>query len=185
MKIKKKSTNAHGLRQPRRPRWVPVTHTMQMAHQRATGVTADEVARFIAPMRASLAAMAEGRALGDHYRVLFSAYWFVCGLERAGDLAGALGIAVEHVDTMQSIEARHFDEHAGTWSPITAQADELETMTTMVDVLETQLLNCRSWAHFERAKEIARSLCRQEGGRVEPGHDADAMLARVMGRIEW
>lgn len=180
MRTKAKPTNAHGQRKPRRPRWAPqVSGTMNMVRLRATRATDAEIAKYLAPIRAGYEAMRQGAGHGDHYRMLVTLYFFATALETTGGIGGLQDSIEDFARVLEGIERRHYDEERGTWRRITLTAQELASVRNTIELHDTQLLNC-TWAEFEKARDLAKALCRSEGGTVRSGEEAAATIAKVL-----
>ena len=188
MITKKKNTNAHGQRMPRRPRWVPVLasedgsavpRTLSVARARASRATDDEITTYLAPLRASFEALRQGIGRGEHVRILFALYWVGTALETTGGIGGLQDEIEAYGQTLEAIERRCFNADTQTWGQITLHAQELAQLRNGIELHDTQLLNC-TWGEFMKARELACSLCRQAGGTVVSREDSDAVLAKVL-----
>lgn len=182
-KTKTPRTNAHGRRLPRRPRWGLTGATIELVRHNASAMTAAEITLFLAPMHASFDALRAGTASGNHWRVLYSLYFFARALERTGNLAGGLDLIDEFMHAMDDVQLRSFNPEADTWARMTLRAAEMEPMRLAIELLEMQLQNC-TWAEFEKSRHLAKAMCRQAGGTVTDKDAADAILADVMGAKE-
>ena len=172
----KTKANAHGQRKPRRPRWAPqVGGTMDMVRLRASRATDDEIAKYLAPIRASYEAMRQGAGHGDHHRMLLTLYFVATALETTGGIGGLQDSIDDYRSMLDGIERRHFDEERGTWRRITLTAQELASVRNTIELHDTQLLNC-TWAEFEKARDLAKALC----GTVRSGDEAAATIAKVL-----
>lgn len=165
---------AHGQRKPRRPRWAPAVNTMGMARTRASRATDAEIARYLAPPRASLDAMRQGAGRAEHVRILFALYWMGSALDATGGISGLAEEFDRYGATLDEIWSRR-----DTAGRVAATVQELTTLSNGLALIDAQLLNC-TWGEFMKATELARALCRQQGGTVRSGDEAAAMVAKVM-----
>lgn len=130
----------NGQRKPRRPRWVESVNTFDIALFRATKLTQDEIAARMDPLRDAHRALREGRSTELQWLLIASAVTVSLSIEAQGVVRGLR----EHLNSadlaLVAIEKRA-RKTPGTWTPTALYFNELDSVTTFLDLFEFQLQN--------------------------------------------
>ncbi|PUE20329.1 hypothetical protein [Limnohabitans sp. WS1] len=153
----------NGQRKPRRPRWVKSTNTLDIALFRATKLLPDEIAARMDPLRDAHRALREGRATELQWTVIASAVAISLSIEKKGIVRGL----IEHL-TKADLALARIEQRARktkTWKPTSLYFDELDSVTTLLELFEYQLQNL-SAKEYDQAWHHAKSETARTGGRL-------------------
>lgn len=151
-----------GQRKPRRPRWVKSTNTFDIALFRATKLMPDEIASRMGPLREAMHALREGRATELQWMCIASAVTVSLSIEAKGVVRGLR----EHLNSVDlalvAIEKRA-RKTPDTWTPTALYFNELDSVTTFLELFEFQLKNL-SAKEYDQAWHHAKAETIRTGG---------------------
>lgn len=154
--------------QPRRKR--PGPDLMRAAQLRASRLTAQELAEIMIQIRTCAARLREGVATLQQFEILHTTVQLALEIEQRSHFRGLR----EHIDTAQiALSVIHTRSTAtGKWKPTALYWNELDAITSMVELHELQLMQLTA-AELQRFTQslIARTL--SQGGKVERVQSAD------------
>ena len=152
----------NGQRKPRRHRWVKSTNTFDIALFRATKLMPDEIASRMDPLREAMHALREGRATELQWLCLASAVTVSLSIEAKGVVRGLR----EHLNSadlaLVAIEKRA-RKTPDTWTPTALYFNELDSVTTFLELFEFQLQNL-SAKEYDQAWNHAKAETIRTGG---------------------
>lgn len=152
---------SHG-RKPRRQRRIsrdPIT----LAKNNATRLTVAEIARAITPLRTAARALREGVATEWEWAIVASAINVALSIDKQGVVRGLAEHLRSAEGALQGIYARA--KTSGTWCATALYYQELDHITTAVDLHEFQVGKL-SFGEWRRALKQAEAEIRSVGGRV-------------------
>lgn len=149
-------------RKPRRPGRIS-RDPIALARNNATRLTAAEIAQAITPLRAAARALREGVATEWDWAIVASAINVAQAIDKQGIVRGL----AEHLHSaevaLQGIYARAMT--SGTWCATALYYQELDHITTAVDLHEFQAGKLSS-GEWRSALKRAEAEIRSTGGRV-------------------
>lgn len=153
---------SHG-RPPRRVRFAPTPHTMNLVVRQVTRLTAYELGQVLSPIESSMTALREGVASELDWQMLASAVELALAVEDKGVIRGMRGHleAAEHA--LHGIKLRAMA--SGEWIPTPLYYQELDDVKAAVELHRFQLEQLSS-AEATKALDLATGRVRAAGGRV-------------------
>ena len=163
---------SHG-RKTRRPGRISM-NPIALARNNATLLTPAEISLAITPLRAAARALREGVATEWEWSIVASAINVAKAIEKQGVVRGL----AEHLRSaelaVEAIQLRAMD--GGTWHATALYYQELDHITTAVDLHEFQMQRL-SYGEFRRALTSAEAEIRNSGGRVVDVREQEGMAA--------
>lgn len=148
----------NGQRIPRQPRYAELCDTVEKVTNNVALITATEAKRLMGPIKAALVAMREGQATELDWQHLVTCAAIGLSIDTKGVVRGLF----EHFTTadlaLERVAARF--RAAGQWKPTALWFDELDAITTMVELHEFQIkqLSAKEYedAYAHAVAEIVR-----------------------------
>ena len=148
----------------RKPRTARIsTNPLMLALMTATRLTKTEIAEVMTPVRQCLKAVREGVATQLQFEVLQSTMVIAEAIEHSGIVRGLASHVASALQACAAIEARALA--SGAWRPTALYFNELDALTTAVDLHEFQL---RQLSAGELQRIVAQTMARTRstGGSV-------------------
>lgn len=170
--IRRPRINANGKRIPRQPRPVSLD-TITIAKTGAGIVTKAEIEKTLAPMRASMQAMREGRGQRLDFEWLCTACHIGQAVEDSGVVMGFETLIDRAYIALANIETRAIpDGNPEGWTPVTLYAAEINALTDWTDFFGQQI-GFLSWREYTAAYDKAIARVTSGGGKcLDPKESA-------------
>lgn len=160
---KHRKTGPNGQRIPRKPRYEKLCDTMEKVTNRVTLFTQAEVKHLMGPIKAALVAMREGQATELDWQHLVTAAAIGLSIETKGVVRGLFGHFTTADQALERVASRFRGN--GTWKPTALWFDELDAITTMVELHEFQI-KALSAKEYDQAYEHAVAEIVRVGGKL-------------------
>lgn len=145
-----------------RPRLV-ARNPIKLAMRRASRIPADEIATVMAPIAEGFRALREGIGSESNWMILAGSVELALAIERQGVVRGLTGHLTGAEAALAGIKCRAMDR--GTWKPTPLYWQEIEALSTFVDVHRFQLEQL-SEGEWRQAHAQAESVVRSAGGQA-------------------
>lgn len=151
----------NGLRKPRQPRTIrdPISHAIL----RATRLTDPEIASIMAPIRTCETALRRGVATQMQWEILQTTVMAAGNIEKSRIVRGLSEHIASATAAIDAIGRRA--RLTGTWRPTALHYQELDAITTMVDLHDFQLRQL-SAGELHRIIKQLMDATQSQGGQV-------------------
>lgn len=156
-------TSRNGLKAPRRPRWVPVVNTLEIAQHGASKIHHQDTKELLSAVDSAWKALREGVATLHQWSILAGSLDVAKAIERQGVVRGAYEHLNSADEALQAIykRARKLDG----WKPTALYFKELDDILAFIS-LHAQQIRSLSRSEFDQVVNMASQQIRSNGGKV-------------------
>ena len=158
----------HGRKPPRKPRWPAVSNVLTIVKQRIALISAADLVITLQPLQAAFKALREGVATEWQWAQLASAINGAMAVEKQGVVKGVHAHLHAAELALQAIQQRAMA--TGTWQPTALYYQELDDISTAVNLHKYQLSQL-SYGEVKAAANYAEAEVRSTGGQVMQQRD--------------